>query len=282
MIIVWRLLALKHFKEEGKAMTYSNISLQLYTLRNEIEKDFGGAISKAAAIGFSQVEPWNFVEQANNYEKAFAANGIIAPSAHAHLVGVSRKKIFEAAAQLGIRTVIEPMVDQAKWRNAKDISEIAHELNIAAEEALEYGITVGYHNHAWEISNKIDGKSALEFLESMLEERVILEIDAYWVHAGGMHGPDLLSKFGERVQFLHVKDGKNVRGSKNTFNELGELEKSTTDTRLQVPAGRGEVPLAEVITTAPFALPIVEFDEYAGDIFEGIAESLHFVKGLKK
>jgi sugar phosphate isomerase/epimerase len=261
-------------------MTNPQISLQLYTLRHEIEKDFSGSLERAATIGFSQVEPWNFVARADEYAKAFAANGITAPSAHAHLVGVSRRETFEAAVKLGINTVIEPIVDQSKWQSADDISEIAHEMNKAAEEAIEYGLQVGYHYHAWESANKVNGEVALEFCERMLEDRVILEVDAYWVHAGGLHGPDLLSRLGKRVQFLHIKDGKNVRGSDNTFNERGELVKSETDTRLQVPAGRGEVPLAEVIATAPHALPIVEFDEYAGDIFEGITESLKYVKGL--
>jgi len=261
-------------------MSTPQISLQLYTLRHEIEKDFSRAIARAAEIGFAQVEPWKFVAQVEKYVSAFSTNGITAPSAHAHLVGVDRRKTFEAAAQLGIKAIIEPMVDQSKWTNAKDISEIAHELNIAAEEALAFGITVGYHNHAWEISNKIDGFSALEFFESMLEERVILEVDAYWVHAGGLYGPDLLSRLGSRVKFLHIKDGKNIHGSENTFNERGELEKSLSMTRQQVPAGQGEVPLAQVIATAPHALPIVEFDEYEGDIFQGIQESFGFVKGL--
>ena len=261
-------------------MSSPQISLQLYTLRHEIEKDFSGSLERAATIGFSQVEPWNFVARADEYAKAFAANGITAPSAHAHLVGVSRRETFEAAVKLGINTVIEPIVDQAKWQNANDISEIAHEMNKAAEEAVEYGLRVGYHNHAWEISNIIEGESAIEYFEGMLEARVILEVDAYWLHAGGLDGPELLSRLGDRVQFLHIKDGKNVRGSENTFNDRGELVKSETDTRLQVPAGRGEVPLAEVIATAPHALPIVEFDEYAGDIFEGIKESLDYVKGL--
>lgn len=261
-------------------MRNSNVSLQLYTLRHEIEKDFSGSLERAATIGFTQVEPWNFVAQADNYAKAFAANGITAPSAHAHLVGVDRRVTFEAAVKLGIKTVIEPIVDQSKWQNASDISEIAHEMNKAAEEAVEFGLQVGYHNHAWEIANKINEESALEYFESMLEARVILEVDAYWVHAGGLHGPDLLTRLGNRVQFLHIKDGKNVRGSENTFNERGELVKSETDTRLQVPAGRGEVPLAAVIATAPHTLPIVEFDEYAGDIFEGIKDSLEYVKGL--
>ena len=261
-------------------MKNPQVSLQLYTLRHEIEKDFSGSLERAASIGFTQVEPWNFVAQVDNYAKSFAANGITAPSAHAHLVGVPRRETFEAATKLGIKTVIEPIVDQSKWKNAKDISETAHEMNKAAEEAIEYGLQLGYHNHACEVANKIDGESALEFFESMLEARVILEVDAYWVHAGGLHVPDLLSRLGNRVQFLHIKDGKNVRGSENTFNERGELVKNETDTRLQVPAGRGEVPLAEVIATASHALPIVEFDEYAGDIFEGIKESLEYVKGL--
>ena len=132
-------------------MTNQQISLQLYTLRHEIEKDFSGSLERAARIGFSQVEPWNFVARVDEYAKSFAANGITAPSAHAHLVGVSRQETFEAAVKLGIKTVIEPIVDQLKWQNANDISEIAHEMNKAAEEAIEYGLQVGYHNHAWEI-----------------------------------------------------------------------------------------------------------------------------------
>jgi sugar phosphate isomerase/epimerase len=85
---------------------------------------------------------------------------------------------------------------------------------------------------------------------------------------------------GSRVQYLHIKDGKNVRGSENTFNERGELEQSASKPRQQVPAGQGEVPLEQVIATAPQALPIVEFDEFEGDIFQGRQESFGFVKGL--
>ena len=48
-------------------MTNPQISLQLYTLRNEIEKDFSGSLERAATIGFSQVEPWNFVARVDEY-----------------------------------------------------------------------------------------------------------------------------------------------------------------------------------------------------------------------
>jgi len=80
-------------------MRNPNISLQLYTLRHEIEKDFSGSLERAAAIGFSQVEPWNFVAQADNYAKAFTANGITAPSAHAHLGSIGYPKIARSSVR---------------------------------------------------------------------------------------------------------------------------------------------------------------------------------------
>ncbi len=42
-------------------MTYS---IQLYTLRNAISEDLPGTIAKVAEIGFTQVEPYNFVATA--------------------------------------------------------------------------------------------------------------------------------------------------------------------------------------------------------------------------
>ena len=36
-------------------------SIQLYTLRNAIQEDLPGTIKKVAAIGYTQVEPYNFV-----------------------------------------------------------------------------------------------------------------------------------------------------------------------------------------------------------------------------
>ena len=256
------------------------VSLQLYSLRNEIEEDFASTLSRVARIGFTKIEPWNFTERVEEYLRALSENRLSAPSAHVGLVGQSRRQIFEIAKKLGIKTLIEPIVDESQWQSKSDISKIANELNVASKEANEHGLVVGYHHHAWEISNKIEDCSALEFFETLLDREVILEVDAYWAHAGGASVPDLVARLGQRVKFLHIKDGKNIRGSASTFNERGELIKKPTDTREQVPAGKGEVPLAEVIARAPHALPIVEFDEYAGDIFEGIETSLKYIVSL--
>lgn len=64
------------------------------------------------------------------------------------------------------------------------------------------------------------------------------------------------------MKLIHIKDGP-----------------LTTDTKAQQPAGRGRVPVLDVIAAATsLEVGVVEFDDYAGDIFEGIAESLAFLK----
>ena len=82
------------------------ISVQLYTLRDALEKDLAGTIQRVAEIGFAQVEPYNFVATARELGEALQANRLTAPSGHAPLLSQDQDQIFAAAKELGITTVI--------------------------------------------------------------------------------------------------------------------------------------------------------------------------------
>jgi sugar phosphate isomerase/epimerase len=236
-------------------------SLQLYTLRNAISEDLPGTIKKVADIGFTQVEPYNFVATAKELGAALKENGLTAPSGHAPLMSQDQDEIFTAAKELGISTVIDPFLPAEHWQDAEDIQATAAKLNAAAKKGAEYGIRVGYHNHAWELESVIDGRTALEYFESLLDPELVLEVDTYWVAVGGQDPVDILAKLGDRVKFIHIKDGPLTR-----------------DNKAQQPAGQGKVPVMDVIAAAnSLEVGVVEFDDYAGDIFEGIAESLAFL-----
>lgn len=236
-------------------------SLQLYTLRNAIDKDLPGTIKKVAEIGFMQVEPYNFVATANELGAALRENGLTAPSGHAPLLSQDQDDIFTAAKKLGITTVIDPYLPAEHWQNAEDIRRTAERLNAAAKKGAGYGIQVGYHNHAWELQSTIEGKTALEFFESLLDPELVLEVDTYWVAVGGQDPVDILTKLGDRVKFIHIKDGP-----------------LTADTKAQQPAGQGNVPVLDVIAAAKsLEVGVVEFDDYSGDIFDGIAQSLAYL-----
>ncbi|WP_425862793.1 sugar phosphate isomerase/epimerase family protein [Arthrobacter sp. TWP1-1] len=243
-------------------MTYS---LQLYTVRKPLEEDLPGTIARVAELGFTKVEPYNFVATADALAAAFAENGITAPSGHAPLLKDDQDEIFKAANKLGITTVIDPFIPADQWQTAEDIQKIADGLNAAAKKGAEYGVRVGYHNHAWELESKINGTSALEYFETLLDPELVLEVDTYWVSVGGANAVDVLTSLGERVKYIHIKDGP-----------------LTTDNLAQLPAGQGKVPVWDVIEAAKsLEVGVVEFDDYAGDIFEGIAESLAFLNAGK-
>jgi sugar phosphate isomerase/epimerase len=236
-------------------------SIQLYTLRDAVAQDLPGTIKKVADIGFAQVEPYNFVATATELGTALKENGLTAPSGHAPLLSQDQDEIFAAARDLGINTVIDPMVPADLWQDAQNVQATAAKLNAAAKKGAEYGIRVGYHNHAWELESTVEGRTALEYFESLLDPEVVLEVDTYWVAVGGQDPVDILAKLGDRVKFIHIKDGN-----------------LTTDSKAQQPAGQGKVPVLEVIAAAKsLEVGVVEFDDYSGDIFDGIAESLQFL-----
>jgi sugar phosphate isomerase/epimerase len=236
-------------------------SLQLYTLRNAISEDLPGTIRKVAEIGFTQVEPYNFVATAKELGAALKENGLTAPSGHAPLMSQDQDEIFAAAKELGITTVIDPFLPAEHWQKAEDIRATAEKLNAAARKGAEYGIRVGYHNHAWELESTIEGRTALEYFADLLDPELVLEVDTYWAAVGGQDPVELLARLGDRVKFIHIKDGP--------------LNK---DNKAQQPAGQGKVPVMDVIAAAKsLEVGVVEFDDYAGDIFEGISESLSFL-----
>lgn len=236
-------------------------SIQLYTLRNAIQDDLPGTIRKVADIGFTQVEPYNFVATATELGAALKENNLTAPSGHAPLLSENQDEIFKAARELGITTVIDPYLPAEHWQSAEDIQATAAKLNTAAKKGAEYGIRVGYHNHQWELESHIEGRTALEYFADLLDPELVLEVDTYWVAVGGQDPVDILGKLGGRVKLIHIKDGP-----------------LTLDTKAQQPAGQGKVPVLDVLAAArSLEIGVVEFDDYDGDIFEGIAESLAFL-----
>lgn len=236
-------------------------SLQLYTLRDALEADLPGTIRRVADVGFTQVEPYNFVDTAEALGEALKENGLTAPSGHAPLLSQDQDRIFSAAKRLGISTVIDPFIPAGSWQRAEDIRATAAKLNEAARKGAEYGIRVGYHNHQWELESTVEGRTALEYFADRLDPDVVLEVDTYWVAVGGHDPVAVLERLGGRVKFIHIKDGP-----------------LTTDTKAQLPAGKGKVAVLDVIAAATSVeAGVVEFDDYAGDIFEGIAESLAYL-----
>ena len=241
------------------------LSVQLYSIRDALAADLPGALARLASLGVTQVEPFDIVSDPDGLRDALAATGLSAPSVHARVgAGVELDRVFEAAAALGTQTVVHPYSAPEQWSSESGVDAVADELVRAADAAEAYGLRVGYHNHHWELANRLDGRAALERLAERLPPAVVLELDTYWAAVGGEDVVALLGRLGERVRLVHLKDGP--------------IDK---DNAAQLPLGAGAMPVAEIVAAATAAeLAVLEFDDYSGDLFEGLAASLAFAHGL--
>lgn len=262
-------------------MNPPEISLQLWSVREELSADPDDTLAKVKSAGFNQVEAFGFVDRVKELASGFERHGLTSPTAHASLTSrvenpfdssirtPESEEVFAAAAALGVATVIDPFVVAERWQSLDEIKKTAARLNEAAAVAARFGITVGYHNHSQEFVFSIGGRYGLEVFADLLEPHVVLELDVYWAAAAGVDVIALIHRLNERIFALHVKDG--------SLEPTPSIDTVPSD---QVPAGNGVVPLTESLHAATnLQYAIVEFDHFNGNIWNGVTQGLAFLQG---
>jgi sugar phosphate isomerase/epimerase len=231
--------------------------VQLYSVRDEIAADRKGVLARLAAFGYGAVEAFNVLNDPEGLRADMAAVGLTACSMHALPAGDQAEAIADAARTLGVSTIIVPYLPPERFASADSVRDVARELNGLATWAADRGLRLGYHNHDFELSSIIDGRPALEVLADQLNRGVLLEVDTYWAAVGGQDVPALLRRLGDRVRYLHVKDGPITSGDPMTA------------------VGAGRMPVAEILAACPSAeWHIVELDRCATDMLTAVGDSL--------
>lgn len=240
------------------------LGVQLYSVRDAVRTDLSSAMRRIAEIGYPAVEPYDLLTDPTALADALGRHRLQAPAAHAKLLGEHGEELLANARGLGIGTLIVPSVPAERFADAASVAELAADLNRLGSRAREeYGIRIGYHNHHFELEQRIDGGPALEHLARLLDPSVVLEVDTYWAAVIEPDVPALLERLGERVRFLHIKDGP---------VELGAPH---------VAVGAGAMSIPEILEAAPHAeAAFVELDECDGDVFAAVADSHRYLSSL--
>ena len=269
-------------------MTLPEASVQLYTLRDVFAADPQGSLDKLAAIGYRNVEAFDFVGRPAEIRAALDASGLASPTGHAPLLTdelwtpdgsiatPAPEVVFDAAVQLGMQTVIDPFVAPERWLTEEGVADIADRLNALVDVAAGLGLSVGYHNHAQEFIATFGGVSAYERFVELTDPRVQLELDLFWALTGGQDVPALVARLGDRLTAVHVKDG--IVPAVNPWapeaaalGGSGELD--------QRRPGDGDVALADALRAGTaIRYAVVEYDNAPGDVFADVAASLAFLK----
>jgi sugar phosphate isomerase/epimerase len=224
-------------------------------------------LRRIAGFGYGAVEAHDVRTDPEALRADLDEAGLAVCSVHAKVLGEDADALLRGTRTVGADTVIVPWMEPAIFAGADGVAKLARDLNEAAARAADHGLRLGYHNHDFELSSHIGGRPALEVLADALDEAVILEVDTYWAAVGGQDVPALLGRLGDRVRYLHVKDGPVTKDDPMTA------------------VGSGRMPVAEVLAACPSAeWHVVELDRCATDMLTAVGDSLAWLAahGLAK
>jgi len=249
----------------------AGIALQMWTVRNRAGADLAGTLRELKGIGFGTVEavysPGG--PSAKEMRRCFEEADISLCSAHSRLpendspdaVGALCSEIVE----LGAPALVVSSLGEGYFADDASIGRAADKMNSALFAAQRAGLELGYHNHWWEFGTEVGGRRAYEVFVERLDPAVALEVDTYWAQVGGVDAADLVASLGQRVHYLHIKDGPVDRRSP------------------QCAVGQGQMDVPRVVSANPAVRwLIIELDEFAGEIYDAVRDSLAYLAPLAR
>ncbi len=253
-------------------MTHDNtlppIGLQLYTLRDALAKDFNGTLCKVADMGFAGVETAFFGEGITPEEinRQLRKLGLPVFSAHVDLpLGANADLVLRTADIFGCKRIVwHGWPEDVHYSSLDGVRQLADDYNAANEIAVAHSLSLGLHNHWWEMM-PLAGEGMLPhlLLRDLLDPRIFFEVDVYWTTVAGVDAVALVKDLGSCAPLLHIKDGPAVRNQPMTAVGSGTL-----DIPAIVQAGRGHTEWL-----------VVELDECATDMLEAVARSYQYLVG---
>ena len=261
------------------------LGIQLWTVKDEVEKDLEGTLRKVYAAGFREIEFAGFYgKTAAEIGALLKGIGFSLVSMHAGAGDIAKggDKIIADAKTLGLRYIVcsspgvSPEKDKLPWEEkmkAVDLTDWkwnADLFNKFGKQVSDAGMTFGYHNHSAEFK-KFDGKTAFDHLFGMTDPKhVKIELDVGWVTVARQDPIALLNQYKDRVIALHVKDVGKRTGDKDPPS---------------VAVGEGVVDWKAVIGTAkkngtkaffyeqeaPYTRPILESAKMSADYLSKLA-----------
>lgn len=214
------------------------IGLQLYTVRDLLQADFEGTLAKIAQLGYREVEFAGILgPDVKQTRKLLAHLNLAAPSLHSDYPTLRQNPniAFDTAMALGASFVVCPWLDRSERQTVDDLTRVCDNLNSIGERALRSGLTLAYHNHAFEFTNLADGITPFDVLLSRTDERYVkFELDVYWAKKGNVDPAGLLNAHVSRFYLAHLKD----MAPDGSFTEVGNGVLNFTDIMAALSAGR--------------------------------------------
>ena len=193
------------------ASTTPPVGLELYTVRDALQKDLLGTVRAVAKIGYKVVEfyspyySWT-AQQASDMRKLLDDLGVRCLSTHNGsnaLAPEGIQKAIDLNQAIGSKYIV--MASPGEVTGADGWKAVADRLNAASERLAPLGMFAGYHNHGPEWQ-PVGGKRPMDILASATTRNVALQFDVGTCVASGADPVAWITANPGRIKSMHCKD----------------------------------------------------------------------------
>jgi sugar phosphate isomerase/epimerase len=200
------------------------IGLELYSVRESLQKDLMGTLQAVAKMGYQCVEfyapyySW-MPDYARQVRKQLDDLGIRCYSTHNESTAFTPEgigKALELNQLLGARYVV--LAHPGKVNGIEGWKRVADSLNKANDKLASQGLHAGYHNHdeEWKI---VEGQKPIEILAANTDKSIMLQLDVGTCLEAHNDPVAWIEKNPGRNRSLHLKDWSPDRGYRVLFGE---------------------------------------------------------------
>ena len=200
------------------------IAYQLYSAREDAEKDLDATLGALAAMGYDGIEFAGFYgHSAQEVCDLLAKYNLKAISSHVPLAQIEADMFGVIAyhQQIGCEYIAVPYLDDATRPGAPGFGNTIAVIHRFARLMNEAGLTLLYHNHDFEFID-FSGEYALDFLYQAVPECLLkTELDTCWVKFAGEDPAAYIRKYAGRCPVIHLKDYVGKKGDKTPYQLIG-------------------------------------------------------------
>ncbi len=199
------------------------VALQLWSVREDVKRDFAATVAAVAEIGYAGVELAGYGNlDAKGAKAALDAAGLRVAGLHASYASLrgDLSAVVGDALLFGSRHVTCSWWQPEQITSAAACERIGELLAEIGRTFRAYGIQFGFHNHASEF-RVFNGRPAFEWILGAAAPRdLAAELDVYWAHHAGYSPAKFLRDHGARIPLVHLKDEKELGGGPVDFDQV--------------------------------------------------------------
>lgn len=272
-------------------MAYVPVAYQLYSAREEAQRDLEGVFAHLHALGYDGVEFAGFYDWSiPEVRRLLDAYGLRGISSHVplHVIEADMFGTIARHLALGCAYIAVPNLDTAHRPGGHRFSHTLALLHRFGALCREAGITLLFHNHFCEFQ-RVSGQYGLDFLYDAVPENLLgTQLDVCWIDYAGEDPLAFLRKYAGRIPVVHLKDYVHRPGDISPY-EWDDLtaEQQTMQSKFAFcPWGFGGMDARAVYETAIACgaewFVVEQDDPFEGSALDNCAQSMQTIRQLRR